>query len=81
MLGARRQSRENLTRLKVGRDRIKYPGNCGIPTADLIEVKLFLNSVISTLDARFTTLNIKNFYLNASMARYKDIQLKLNNFP
>ena len=49
------------TRLKVGGDRINYPDDCGTPTADLLTVKLLLNSVISTLEARYITLDIKNF--------------------
>eukprot|EP00804_Cyclotella_cryptica_P017687 CCRYP_017146-RA/>CCRYP_017146-RA protein AED:0.52 eAED:0.39 QI:0/0/0/1/0/0/3/0/252 len=36
-------------RLTVGGNRINYPGDCGTPTADMITVKILLNSVISTL--------------------------------
>ena len=38
----------NRVRLTVGGDRINYPGDCGTPTADMITVKMLLNSVIST---------------------------------
>ena len=54
----------NRVRLTVGRDRINYPGDVGTPTADMLTVKLLLNSVISTKDARFMTIDIKDFYLN-----------------
>ena len=56
-------------RLTVGGDRINFPGDCGTPTADILAVKLLLNSVISTRGARFMTIDIKNFYLNTPMDR------------
>ena len=37
----------------MGGDKIKYPGDCGISTADLLTVKLLLNSIISTPRAKF----------------------------
>ena len=37
---------KNRTRLTVGIDIINYPGDCGMPTADLLTVKLLLNSVV-----------------------------------
>jgi hypothetical protein len=59
------------TRITMGGDLINYPGNCGTPTADLLTVKLLLNSVISTPNARFMTLDLKDFYLMAPMKRYE----------
>ena len=54
----------NQTRLTVRGDRINHPDDCGTPTADLLTMKLLLNSTISTLGAKFFTLDIKNFSLN-----------------
>ena len=54
----------NRTRLTVGGDMINYPGDCATPTADLLTVKLLINSTISALGAKFYTVDIKNFYLN-----------------
>ena len=48
-------------RITVGGDRINYPGDCGTPTADLLTVKLLLNSVVSTPGAKCMTLDISNF--------------------
>jgi hypothetical protein len=59
----------NRTRLVAGGDRVHYPGDAGTPTADLLTVKLLLNSIISTENARFMTMDIKDFYLNTPMAR------------
>ena len=69
------------TKLMVGGEKIKYPRDCGTPKADLITAKLFLNREISTLGSKFATSDIKNFYLNTLMARYKYICLKLNSSP
>ena len=69
------------TCLTVGGNLIVYPGDCGTPTVDLLTVKLLLNSVISTLDAKFMTIDIKDFYLNTPMDRFEYMKLKLSNLP
>ena len=48
-------------------DRINYPDNCCTPTAELLTVKQLLNSVISTPQAKFRTMVVKNFYLNTPL--------------
>ena len=69
------------TRLTVGGDCVNYPGDCGTPTVDLLTVKLLLNSVISTPNAKFMTIDIKDFFLNTPMARSEFMRLKLSNLP
>jgi hypothetical protein len=71
----------NRTRLVAKGDRVHYPGNAGTPTTDLLAVKLLLSSTISTVGAKFMTMDIKNFYLNTPMAKYKYMQLKLSDIP
>jgi hypothetical protein len=71
----------NRTKLVAGGDRVYYPFNAGTPTADLLTVKLLINSVISTPGARFFTMDITNFYLGTPMTRYEYTQLKLSNMP
>jgi hypothetical protein len=51
----------NRRRLVAGGDRFHYPFDAGTPTANLLTVKLLINSVISTPGARFFTMDIKNF--------------------
>jgi hypothetical protein len=46
---------------------INYPGNCGTPLANLLTVKLLLNSAISTPNAKFVMLDLKDFYLMTPM--------------
>jgi hypothetical protein len=52
------------TRITIGGNRICYPGDVGTNTASLELVKLLLNSVLSRKDARFSTIDLKNFYLD-----------------
>jgi hypothetical protein len=66
----------NQTRLVAGGDRVHYPGDAGIPTADLLTVKLLINSTISNPNAKYMTMDIKDFYLNTPMAQYKYMQLQ-----
>jgi len=49
--------------------------------ADLLTVKLLINSVISTPGARFFTMDIKKLYLNTPMVRYEYMWLKLADMP
>eukprot|EP00804_Cyclotella_cryptica_P013054 CCRYP_002367-RE/>CCRYP_002367-RE protein AED:0.37 eAED:0.37 QI:0/0/0/1/0/0/2/0/323 len=68
-------------RLTVGGNRINFPGGCGTPTADMLTTKVLLNSVVSTVGARFMTIDIKDFYLNTPMARPEFMRLKLSDMP
>jgi hypothetical protein len=69
----------NRTRLVMGGDRVHYLFNASTPTANLLTVKLLINSVISTPVARFFTMDIKNFYLCTPMSQYEYMRLKLSN--
>ena len=60
---------------------MKYPGDCRTTMADLITVKLLLNSVILTLVSKLMMLDIKKNYLNTPLAEYKYIWIKPNIFP
>ena len=65
----------------AGGDRINYPEDMGTLTADMTLIKILLNSIISTKDAQCVTLDIKDFYLNTPMKRYKYMRLKLADIP
>ena len=43
----------NQTRFTIGGDRINYPGEVTIPTAEMLVAKMLFNSVISTKGTRF----------------------------
>ncbi len=65
----------------MGGNLINYPNDCGTPTANLLTVKIMFNSVISTPNAEFMTINIKDFYLMTPMDQYEYFRMKLELFP
>jgi hypothetical protein len=69
------------TGIMIGGTLVNYPNNCGTPTADLLTVKLMFNSIISTPNAKFMTIDIKDFYLMTPMEHYKYFRMKLELFP
>jgi hypothetical protein len=69
------------TRITMGGNLVNYPGDCGTPTANLLAVKLLLNSIISTPNAKFMTLDLKDFYLMTPIERYEYFHMKLKLFP
>ena len=71
----------NRTRLTMGGDKINVPMDCGTPTANLLTVKLLLNSVVSTPGAKFLGLDLKDFYLNTPMDRPEFLRMKIETFP
>jgi hypothetical protein len=75
------KSDPNRIRITLGGNLVNYPGDVGTRTADLLTVKLLLNSVISTPGARFMSLDISNFYLMAPMTRPEYVRMNLSDFP
>ena len=71
----------NRTQLTFGRQNLDVPMDCGTPTASLLTIKLLLNSVISTPNARFMTIDIKDFYLTTPLERPEYLRMKLSYFP
>jgi hypothetical protein len=67
--------------LVAGGNRVHYPGDARTPTANLLTVKILINSTVSTPNAKYMTMDIKNFYLNTPMAWYKYMQLRIANIP
>ena len=59
----------NQTRATLGGNLINYRDDVGTPTANLLLIKIFLNSMISTQGAHFATANISNFYLMTLLKR------------
>lgn len=69
------------TRITVGGNLISYPGSVTSKTADLITTKLLWNSVLSTPNAKYMTMDIKNYYLNTPLDRYEYIRFPLALIP
>ena len=64
------------TRATLEGNLTNYPDNVGTPTANLLLIKIFLNSVISTLGAKFATADISNFYLMTPLKRSEFARIK-----
>ena len=68
-------------RLVVGGDQFDYPYEVSTKTFDLDTMKMFLNSVILTPNARFITNDIKYFYLWTPLKHYEYIRLQYDIIP
>ena len=51
------------------------------PTAEMLLVKIMLNSAISTPGPKFMSIDISNFYLNTQVIWHEYMKLKLSNLP
>ena len=71
----------NRTRFVVDGDRINYPGEVGTPTAEMLVAKMLFNSVISTKNTRFMTMDIANFYLMTPLSRPEYIRVSIRDIP
>jgi hypothetical protein len=69
------------THLTVGGNLIDYPYDVSTPTADITTAKIIFNSLVSTPNAKFMGLDIKDFYLNTKMERYKYMCLPIDIIP
>ena len=65
----------------MGGNLINYPEDVGTPTANLLLIKIFLNSVISTRGAKFAGADLANFYLMTPLKRPEYAKIKLSDIP
>ena len=83
---ADRPEKENpiRVRLTIGGNLITYDGATSTKSAEMPTVKIFINSVLSTPNAKFMTGDIKDFYLNTAKMPYKDfayMRIPINIIP
>jgi Reverse transcriptase (RNA-dependent DNA polymerase). len=71
----------NCIRITVGGNLLHYDHDTGTPSADLTTTKLFINSVISSEDACFITLDVKDLYLNTIMPEFEYMKILLHLLP
>jgi hypothetical protein len=71
----------NCIQITAGGNLINYPGKLMTQTADFTAAKLLWNSMLSTPGAKYMCLDIKNFYLSASLNRFKYMQIPFALFP
>jgi hypothetical protein len=68
-------------RATLGGNLIHYPNDVGTLTANLLPIKIFLNSVISTDGAKFATADLSNFYLMTPLKQPEYGRVKLTDIP
>ena len=70
-------------RCVVGGDKLDCPIDSGSPTTNMIECKVLLNSVISDAhkNARFMSLDIKDFFLATPMKTNKYMRISMEVLP
>jgi hypothetical protein len=69
------------TRITIGGSIICYHGDVGTNTASLELIKILLNSVLSRKGARFSTIDLKNFYLDTPMKDSEYACIKISDIP
>ena len=62
----------------MGGNLINYPEDVGTLTANLLLIKIFLNSVISTKGAKFVNADLSNFYLMMPLKWLEHTKIKLS---
>ena len=62
-------------RLAVGGNLIKYLGTTSTPTAGIVTIKTHLNSVISTVNSKYCSINIKDYYLNSKLEAFEYMRI------
>jgi len=67
------------THITISGSRICYPGDVGTNTASLELFKLLFNSVLSCKGARFSTIDLKNFYLDTPMPDPEYVRIKITD--
>ena len=75
------KAEQNRTRYVIGGDRINYPGEVATPTAEMLVAKMLFNSVVSTVGAKFMTMDISDFYLQTPLKRPEYIRMQLSDIP
>ena len=68
----------NRVRITVGGNLINYPHKLTTRMADLTTAKVIWNIELSTEDARFMGINIKNCYLGTPLDRYEYTKLPMH---
>ena len=77
------KSNPKRVRITVGGDRLDYPSDVSTRTAGMETAKILFNSIVSTPNAKFCTMDIKDFYLNTPMTEeeYQYMRIQADIIP
>ena len=65
----------------IGGDKVDYDGDTKALTATMEDVKILLNSTVSTPGAEFMALDISNFYLGTPLPRKEYMRISRKHLP
>jgi hypothetical protein len=68
-------------RVTVGCDKLDFPGLTATQCASLTTTKCLLNSTVSTPNAKFMVINVKNFYYGTPMECNEYMKLPIKLIP
>ena len=71
----------NRTHITVTGSQICNPGDVGTPTGSLDFIKIIIHNVLSRRNARFVSLDFKNFYLQTPIERSKYVRINFSDIP
>ena len=71
----------NQTRITAGGDQLEFQGDTSTETAGLEIAKMVFNSVVSTPEAKFMTIDISNMYLNTPLQVYQYMRFNISMIP
>ena len=71
----------NRVRITAGGDRLDYFGETSTESASLETAKILLNSVLSTKNAKFMSIDISNFYIQNDLEDYQWIRFHIDMIP
>ena len=63
------------------KDLIEYEDDLSTPTVDITTTNVLINSVLSTPNGKFMTLDVKDFYLNTDLDVWEYMKMDINILP
>ena len=71
----------NRVRIIAGGNRLDYFGEVSTETSSLETAKILLNSVLSTKNAKFMSIDISNFFIQTDLDDYQSIRFHISMIP
>ena len=71
----------NRVRMTAGGNILDYYGETSTETASIETAKILINSVLSTKNAKFMSIDISNFYIQTDLEHYQYIRFPIDMIP
>ena len=77
----REKDNPNRVRMTAGGNLLDYYGKTSTETASIETAKILINSVLSTKNAKFMSIDISNFYIQTDLEQFQYIQFRIDMIP